>query len=154
MADKVTLLTSKDLEELLALTPKVLPTDPTNQGWSAQRVKERFWLGYKRLFELLSRLAVESKGISTELASEITRSAEAEEAINARIDEAKANGYAKFDDLGNVIKDTYLMKRDLRIAQMVKSGDADPVSSDAVYAYLDDRGATDVEIMGIADWEE
>lgn len=154
MADKVTLLTQKDLDELLSLTPKVLPTDPTNQGWSAQRVKERFWLGYKRLFELLSRLAVESKGISTELASEITRSMESESSLSDRIEYAKANGYAKFDDEGRIIKDTYLMKRDLTIAEQVQSGNTNPVSSDGVYAYLSDRGVTDVEIMGFADWED
>jgi len=162
---EITILTQKNLDYLLSNSVKSLPANPTSAGYTAERIKEKQWLPAKILFGYLtsfqgnvSEAFVEAYGNLTTLESgllnETQARVDADNIINARIDEAKANGYAKFDDEGRIIKDTYLMKRDFNIAQGVKSGDINPVSSDAVYAYLDERGATDVEIMGIADWED
>lgn len=52
-------LTAQDLEALLDLTPKALPDNPTKQGWTAQRVKEKMWQGYQKLFSFLKRLSEE-----------------------------------------------------------------------------------------------
>ena len=162
---KITILTQNNLDYLLSNSVKSLPDNPTSAGYTAARIKEKQWLPSKILFEYLasfqgnvSEAFVEAYTNLTSLDERILEEASAraqeDASLSERIEYAKANGFAKFDDEGRIIKDTYLMKRDLKIAQMVKSGDINPVSSDAVYAYLDDRGVTDVEIMGIADWEE
>lgn len=47
------ILTVLDKEFLKSNTPYVLPTEPTNSGWTAEQIKEKMYKGHIILFEWL-----------------------------------------------------------------------------------------------------
>lgn len=53
MANKITILGDEELNYLMSVTARSLPTNPSEQGWSAERVKRAFYKGFEVVFRYL-----------------------------------------------------------------------------------------------------
>ena len=82
--DKITTLSEENLDYLLSKTPKVMPDNPSANGWSGARVRRVLYEGYIILFEWLKRLSIEVKDKTDILQLDLN-------------DVILSNGYKSFD---------------------------------------------------------
>lgn len=61
MANKISILSEKELNFLLSVTAKSLPSNPSEQGWSAERIKKAFYKGFEVVFNYLKNTQIETQ---------------------------------------------------------------------------------------------
>lgn len=74
----LTILSENNLKYLLGKTAKILPNNPTAQGWSAERIKKCYYEGFQVLFEWLKKTQQEVNDLDstingTKLLDEISK---------------------------------------------------------------------------------
>jgi len=96
MADKklVDILTTDSYNYLLSKTAKVLPNNPTEQGWTADRIKRCYYEGFIVIFEWLKKMQSDINSVFNK-------------------DGVYKVEMAEKDGLGNIISDTYATKNKL-----------------------------------------
>lgn len=82
--NKITTLSDEELDYLLGKTPKIMPDNPNQNGWSPARTRRVLYEGYIILFEWLQRLALETKTKTDILQLDVE-------------DVIRTNGYKVFD---------------------------------------------------------
>jgi hypothetical protein len=94
----------QELEILKAKSPYSLPDNPSQSGWSAKQIKEKFYSGLIYLYSLFKEHRVDNETLIAEMKALVDE-------INAQYT-AILNGVEK-DSEGNVIAKTYAKKENL-----------------------------------------
>lgn len=106
--ENLKLLNDDNLKYLLSKTAKILPNNPSDQGWSAERIKKCYYEGFIILFEWLKQFQGESNEIFDAISKE----------FDSRIDNIVGGKTvvekAKCDEEGNNIKSTYETQKGAR----------------------------------------
>lgn len=103
---KINLLNNDNLQYLLSKTAKILPNNPSEQGWSADRIKKCYYEAFIILFEWIKQFQSESDSIFNDIKISV------DDIINGK---ATANK-SYCDEDGNNIKSTYETKEKVKNA--------------------------------------
>lgn len=103
---KINLLNNDNLQYLLSKTAKILPNNPSEQGWSADRIKKCYYEAFIILFEWIKQFQSESDSIFNDVKRSV------DNIINGK---ATANK-SYCDEDGNNIKSTYETKEKVKNA--------------------------------------
>lgn len=137
MADKkiVEELDNESYNYLMSKTAKILPTNPTSQGWTAERIRRTYYEGFTVIFEWLKNF---QKAVNSAYSSEGIYHVE----------------MADKDGEGNVITETYLAKADAQEIIPNPSGTATTklktVSIDGVIYKLNSGSYTNIAINSLS----
>lgn len=103
---KINLLNNDNLQYLLSKTAKILPNNPSEQGWSADRIKKCYYEAFIILFEWIKQFQSESDSIFNDIKISV------DDIINGKATAKKS--YC--DEDGNNIKSTYETKEKVKNA--------------------------------------
>ena len=105
MSRNIDALTNSDLEQIRSNSAYVLPNNPTQQGWSAERIKDKLWKPAQLLFYIIQKVQADEIADFDEFTAFVKALTEEGSKIALR---------AKEDSNGNVIIETYETKADAK----------------------------------------